>query len=100
MRSFTATHPVLGLLSRDEHSGQTAWKQPVSWFETHTDVLHHLSTYAHGDGRPDTTLSGSAPHPFWVEQDQAFVLLGDLKSGDLLHRAGGSPAVVLDHSRE
>lgn len=79
LRSFTAAHPALELLSRDEHSGQTDWKQPVSRFETHPDVLHHLSIYAHGDGRPDKTLSGTAPHPFWVEQDQAFVLLGDLK---------------------
>lgn len=101
LQAMAEADPDLRVRSKNELTGEEGWKRPVTWFTTHPDELHHLSIDTNGDGKTDETISGTAPHPFWVEGLNRFVPMADLEAGDVLHRAqGGGRAVVLELATE
>ncbi len=99
LQSLAREHPELTVWARDEFSGEEGWKRPIAWFTTHPEELCHLSYDLDGDGVADETLSGTAPHPFWVVQQEEFVPMGDLKAGDVLTTAAGKTATVTANTR-
>ena len=81
-------------------TGEEGWKRPVAFFVTHPEELVHLGIDADGDGAADEVISGTAPHPFWVCGEDAFVPMGELEPGDTLWLDGGTQATVATTTRE
>ena len=100
LQSLATAHPDLTVWSKDEFTGETGWRRPVTWFATHPAELHHLSYDVDGERWSDETLSGTAPHPFWLEAQRKFVPMGELKPGDVVTTANGGSATITANLRE
>lgn len=69
--------------SRDDQTGDEGWKPVVHLFTTHPTELVHLSYTI--EGSPDErTLTGTAIHPFWSEDRQQWMDMGDLDINETL----------------
>jgi hypothetical protein len=89
----TRVHTILGLieiheiavglavLSRNETTGEQAYRDVVKVFE-HGDRLMHRLDYVSENGDTDA-LSATPKHPFWVK-GVGWTQVGHLKSGDVL----------------
>jgi hypothetical protein len=100
LESLASAHPDLKVWARDEFTGTEGWKRPIAWFTTHPQELCHLSYDVDGDGQSDETLTGTAPHPFWMVGQEQFVPMGDLKTGDVLTTTSGKSVTVTSNSRQ
>ena len=102
LQPISHSQAELAVWARHEHTGEEGWKRPVAWFTTSPTELHHLSFDIDGDGQPDETLSGTAPHPFWVVEESAFLPMSDLEPGHSLYLYDAEPATatVLTNTRE
>jgi hypothetical protein len=95
LESLAQVHSELKVWARDEFTGEEGWKRPMAWFITHPEELFTLSVDTDGDGEPDEELTGTGEHPFWVEDDRAFVPMRDLRPGMRLALAQkGKVAIV------
>jgi hypothetical protein len=83
--------------SRDQVTGAEGFKPVVQTVVTAPTALIHLF-YSDGWNGPnaeaDQELIGTAPHPFWVEQRQAWVPMGELRSGYDLRLESGKHVTV------
>lgn len=82
--------------SRNEATQVEGWQPVVDTFTTHPDTLYTLRLDADGDGQADEeTLTCTGEHPFWVEEQGAFVPAAELRPGWHLLRARGSGQVTV-----
>ena len=93
--------------AKDESTGEVAKKRVLQLFITHPDHLHHVRIDTDGDGQADETLSGTAEHPFWDQDTNEWVRMGDLEEDQrllLLDRnkstAVQTSAYVLENQRQ
>jgi hypothetical protein len=88
------------VLSRDERTGQQAYKPVVDTVITRPSELHILrygiDTDANGSLDSFDQLTTTAAHPFYVQGENAFVAAGDLKLGDDFLLASGIAAELVD----
>jgi hypothetical protein len=74
--------------SRDPLTGEFGYKPVVELYVTHPDQLIHLE---YGD---DEELIGTAEHPFWVVEKQAWIRMADVEPGDTLVLDDGTLVTV------
>ncbi|MEM1165979.1 MAG: polymorphic toxin-type HINT domain-containing protein, partial [Planctomycetota bacterium] len=69
------------VLSRNERTGEVAYKPVSETFVTHPAKLFTISIDRDGDGEADDEITGTGEHPFWVEERAAFVPMRKLAVG-------------------
>ena|GEM_PF-2979019 len=81
--------------SRNEFTGEEGFKEVVQVFRNETNELAHL-TYTSSTGLParEQTLTGTPEHPFWSTTRNAWVNMGELRTGEALTLANGQTATV------
>lgn len=79
----------------DDGTGVPALKPVLNTITTSPRGLVELTVDEDGDGNPDDTFTGTPSHPFWVEELDEFVPMGELKPGQMLSLVSGTPASVL-----
>jgi hypothetical protein len=83
------------VLSRDEATGEQAYKPVLQTVTTHPDALYTVVYDTDGAGPvPPAELVTTAPHPFYVV-GKGFVPASDLRDGDDLSLADGATADVV-----
>ena len=89
------------VLSRDELTGEVAYKEVTQTFVTRPEALYHVEYDPDGDGpEGPETISTTAPHPFWVIDEAGtasgrWVTAADLAAGDGLLMGDGLHGEVL-----
>ena len=86
------------VLSRDEVSGERAWKRVQRIFRRTSDHCLHVTIRGAGEETPQM-IRTTDEHPFWVPQS-GWVRAGDLREGTPLLQADGNSAVLLASHRE
>jgi hypothetical protein len=95
LKNIEDIRPGDWVLSRDEPTGEQAYKPVVETIVTHPDALYTIAYDPDGPGgRPAEQLVTTAPHPFWVVDAERFVAAEDLKLGDHFLLAHGGMAEV------
>jgi hypothetical protein len=89
------------VLSRDEATGEQAYKPVLETVITHPDALYTIEYDPDGDGpAPANDVVTTAPHPFWVVDAQKFIAADDLKLGEHFLLADGGQAEITGLSIE
>lgn len=87
------------VLARDEQTSELTYKPVIDTIVTHPSDLWTVTFKRVADGRSssaDDRLTGTAEHPFWVNQRAEFVPMNALRVGDTLTLAQGGTATVMD----
>ena len=81
--------------SRNEFTGEEGFKEVVQVFRNEASTLAHV-TYTSSTGLParEETLTGTPEHPSWSATRNAWVNMGELRTGETLSLADGSTATV------
>jgi len=91
-RAIETIRPGDLVLSRDEASGEQAYKPVLETVVTRPTRLYHVG-YRTAAGIDDE-LVGTGEHPFFVTNRSGFVRADELAVGDTLRLADGGPAEV------
>ncbi len=83
--------------SKDEVTGETAWKPVVKLFRNHEKRILNI-TLVDADGE-DESIGVTEAHPFWVE-GRGWTAAGDLQEGYEISDVGGSTLAVKAVARE
>ncbi len=85
---------------RDEHAdadAPTGYRRVLNTIVTHPNDLISLTYQPEAGG--EETLEGTAPHPFYSLDAQAFIPMGDLQTGDQIATSDDRVATVLRVTR-
>lgn len=84
------------VLSREGETGVQSYQRVVQTFVSHPTKLVHLR-YRSGSERDDKLLElvGTPSHPFWSEDKQGWIGMGELRPDEKLRLNNGSMAIVV-----
>lgn len=82
----------------DDDVGRLALKAVVGTIVTHPASLVEIQLDEDSDGQADETLHGTPEHPFWVEELQEFVPMGELLPGNSIRLINGTSCSILTSS--
>lgn len=82
----------------DKNLGTLALKRVIDTIVTRPESLNEIKLDLDDDGKVDESIKGTPEHPFWVEEIESFVAMGDLVPGQTLRLVNGTSCSILSVS--